>query len=207
MPVRLLASLALLVVLAGCQQTGSDSSASAKKDVPVITAPVAVAVIEARPYVLAGEESIKFLGTERGKWGERSPVETASGRPFAEVLAEQAAAILGQQGINAQPMPVKRKDTSEETVIATFLATGVQKLVLIRVREWNSESYTRVMARWNAEATVFDRSGTFLARRQTQGSEIVGDTRMQSDRDVGQTALQQRLRWLLSEPAILAALG
>ncbi len=201
---RLFAPLALLVLLTGCQQSATETPPA--QATPATTADVLVAVLDARPYVAAGEKKPSFLGTKRGEWSEFADVETASGRPLAADIAERAVAFLSDHGIDAAAIPVK-EGTSVDQVVDGFRQTSAGRLLVIRIEEWRSDAYTRVVIRWALEGIVFDRSGTYLGRRRIAGSEAVGQTSIQEGPDIGQIKLRQKLERLLSDPAIIGALG
>ena len=201
---RLIAPLALVLSLAACQQMVAESSSA--RPTPGPTAPLLVAVIDARPYVASGDEAPSFIGTERGRWGQVQAVETASGRPLAEDIAEGLLPLLAARGLEARVLPLKRGAGVDEAV-AAFRATGAERLLLIRVEDWRSDAYTRVTIRWALEAIVFDRSGTYLGRRRIVGSEAVGETSIDDPRGAGQEALARKLVRLLDDPAIAVALA
>lgn len=200
---RLIAPLALLLAFAACQQRAAEAPPAGSA--PELTGELLVAVIDARPYVTSGERSARFIGTQRGKWGQVKSVETESGRPFAEELAERAVSMLAERGRAAQILPLKRGATVGDAV-AAFQTTGAERLLLIRVEDWRSDAYTRVTIRWGLEGIVFDRSGTYLGRRRIRGSEAVGETSIDDQRGEGQKALETKLPRLLDDPAIAGAL-
>ncbi len=167
---------------------------------------VAVTVIDQRPYVVNGDESPAFVGTEYGRYRDIVEVETASDRPLASVMADAIARALdGGPGATAVPLDA---GTSEAEALAALAATGADRLLLVRIHEWQTNATVRVTARWHFEATVHDRAGAQLGRRARRGSETIGTTRVQEE--VGPLAvadLARRLAWLLENPSVVDALG
>lgn len=204
---RFLPALTLLLTLGACQGGTYDFAAVE----PVLTVSsartVSAAVIDQRPYVVNGEKSPRFAGTGRGRMGETVNINTASGRPLAEELSDAVVRALGRQGIAASALPLP-KGAPEDAVLTAFRAQGAERLLAIRMHEWQSNANTRVTVRWDLEATVYDRSGGILARRATRGSQLIGTTDLRGDSGrIAVREVSRKLSDLLNEPAITAALN
>lgn len=204
---RFLPPLALLLTLGACLGGTTYEFAAVE---PVLTVSsertVSASVIDQRPYVVNGEKSPRFAGTARGRMGETVNISTASGRPLAEELTDAVVRALGRQGIAVSALPLP-KGTPEEAVLGAFQAQGTDRLLVVRMHEWQTKAYTRVTSRWDLEAIVYDRSGGILARRATRGSQQLGTTNLRGDSSriaVGQVS--RKLSDLLNEPAITTAL-
>lgn len=222
-------ALGLLVALAACEQgealegtlagvmpgSGGETYDYAALEVPLALPAgpaVAIAVIDARPYVLDGDESPRFVGTtaRRGRGGVE--VTTRSERPLADVLAEALARAFERQGLAAAAVPRPPGADEPEMLAGTLAAladTGAERLLVLRLREWRTDAQVRVTARWELEATVHDRAGRVLGRRTTRGTERIG-TRGLSSGGAGPqavAALAQRLGFLLEHPEIAGALA
>lgn len=213
---RFLAAFALLFALAACQTGGSLGPivSGGKHDVAGIylslpaTSPVsvAVAVVDRRPYVVDGKESPEFLGTERAPWSQTVDIKTQSGRPMADDLAEVVAGALTRAGAGATALPQPRGTTDAEA-LAALQAQGADRLLVIAMHEWRSDSYTRVVMKWHFEATVFDASGNALGRSRSAGNTPVGGTVAADDSNqMTQRELRRQLANLLGDPAITRAL-
>lgn len=215
---RLLPAVGLLAVLGACQmEEALDSAFSGSGgtydygtlEVPLGVTPagsVAITVIDERPYVVNGDEPPRFVGTLPGSYRQRSGAETASGRSLAEHVGEALAEALARQGAEVTPVPL-RAGTSEAEALAALGATGAERLVVLRIREWQTMAQVRVEARWNLEASVHDRAGELLGRRATQGAETVGTTDMRQEAGpLAVSALARRLARLFGDPAITGAL-
>ncbi len=217
---RLLPVLGFVAALGACDAGGTIDAAlegtfSGAYDYAALAPPisvspdrsVAVAVIDQRPYVVNGEESDRFAGTMYGRFRDTVDVKTASGRPLADVVAEAVARTLGRQGAETAAVPVDRGATMAEA-LGALRGTGAERLIVIRMEEWRTDTAVRMEARWNLEAAVHDRAGELLGRRLTRGAEALGATRI-ADEDVGPLAvadLGRRLARLLDDPAIADAL-
>jgi hypothetical protein len=213
---RFLPALAILVALAGCKtsdtipglgESGTYDVARVSLALPVTGArPMAVAVIDERPYVLDGSESTTFLGTDRGKWRQEINVKTASGSGLAEDLTDVIAGALVRGGAEATPLSLD-DDADEAEALAAFQAQGAERLLLVRVQDWNSNAYTRVILQWRFEATVRGRDGAVLGGNTVSGTAPVGSTGASANTEQTiQRELSTHLSNVLGDPRITGAL-
>lgn len=211
---RFLVVAATLLALGACRALpGSYELAPVAPQLVVSTdQSVATSVIDRRPYVLNGDESDRFLGTERGYWGGEKPIKTESGRPMADELNDAVANALRNHGIDATPiMPVEIKGTGNgfdrSEAIAGFQAHPAGRLLLVEVLDWRTDIYTRITLSWGLRATVFDRNGTILATANSQGKEPTSRTSVTGEyAGIATGKLTEKLSWLLNERQITDAL-
>lgn len=211
---RFLAAAAILIALGACRAPSDTYEIAAVT--PTVTVAtdqsVATSVIDRRPYVLNGDESDRFLGTERGNWGGEAPIKTESGRSLADELNDAVAGALRNQGIEAGPIaPVEVKgagkgfDRSE--ALAGFQAQSAERLLLVELEDWRTDVHTRITLSWRLRATVFDRQGQSLATAFSQGKEPVSRTSVTGEYNaVAVDKLSEKLTWLLNERQITDAL-
>lgn len=217
---RLVLTLGLVAALGACQAGGALDTALegtfagaydyAALEVPLRLTPagsVAVTVIDQRPYVVNGDEPPSFVGNLPGRYGNIVDAKTASGRPLAELVGEALARALERRGADVSALPLGHGTPGREA-LAALSATGAERLVIVRIGEWQTEARVRVSARWELEATVHDRAGELLGRRAIRGSETIGTTDIEEESGpLAVSALAARLARLLGDPAITGALG
>jgi hypothetical protein len=204
---RFLPVFALLLGLGACSQGGTYDFSAVN---PVLTISsgrtVSASVIDQRPYVVNGEESPRFVGSERGQHSNTIEIRTASDRPLAEELTDAVVRALDRRGVAVSALPLP-KGTPEEMALTAFRTQGTERLLAVQMYEWQTKADTRVTVRWHMEAIVYDRSGGILARRATQGYQPVGATGVTSDgSEIAIREVTRKLSELLNEPAITAAL-
>lgn len=213
---RFLPALALPLILAACLSGGPIGPIPGKvgHDVTGVrlalraegARPTAVTVIDQRPYVVDGDESPKFIGTERGNWSQTVDITTESDRPFADDLADVIAGALASGGVQAKAFALPH-GSDEDTALAAFRAQGAERLLAVRVMEWRTDSYTRVNMKWRFEAAVYDPAGAVLGRSSVGGSAPVGNTTAREVSSmITQRELSRQLSHLLGDPAITRAL-
>lgn len=211
---RILPALGLGIVLAlgACKSTPIDMSGSydlsaLQFDVTLRSQrAVAVAVVEARPYVQGGEESDTFLGTERGRWGGEKAMGTASDKPLAEELTDAISRALNWRGVHLVALPPEVLQ-DEAATRAAFAASGAERLLILRLQDWRTDIYTRVQLRWRVEAAVIDPAGNEMAFRLTQGVTPLGKTGLEAEySEMVVQALSEKLSALINYPTIADAL-
>jgi hypothetical protein len=204
---RNLPALTLLLTLGACGGGATYDFAAVNPALTVSSGrTVSVSVIDQRPYVVNGEKPPRFAGTATGRTRETVDVSTASGRPLAEELTDAVVRALGRQSISASALPLP-KGVPEEEALTAFRAQGAERLLAVRMYEWQTNAITRVTAHWDMEATVYDRSGGILARRATRGTRPIGTTDLRGDSSrIAIGELSRKLSDLLNKPAITTAL-
>lgn len=217
---RLFPALGLLAALGACQAgealTGAfEGTMGATYDYAALQLPltidtaesVAVTVIDERPYVVNGDESPSFVGTLPGRYRNTIDVTTESGRPLADLVTDAIAAALRRQGVVATAVPLA-KATAEAEALAALNAAGAERLLVVRIGEWQTNAHVRVSAHWQLEATVYDRAGEVLGQRRSQGTQNIGTTGFDEETaELAVSAFRERLTYLLGDPAITRAFG
>ena len=213
---RILPALALLLALGACKSVtaigplapGGEHDVGAISLTITATTPntVSVAVIERRPYVVAGDEPEKFLGTERGAWSQTVDITTLSGGPLAVDLTSSVTDALTRNGVVATALNLPR-GTTPEAALAAFQAVGTDRLLEVSLDEWRTDSYTRVHLKWRLEANVYDRTGAKLGRSDTQGNSPVGTTLASDDSNIMTIReLSRKMSNLLNDPGVTRGL-
>ena len=132
-------ALVLAAFLAGGCATPIDKGDATPKLARGAEANVAVSVIEARPYVLAGDKTPKFEGIFRGAFGIPHTIDRPN-RPaddrFVDYLAEMLKDGLAGagHGVSVVKLPVNASLDSAWTKLAE---TGAGRFIVIRVLESN----------------------------------------------------------------------
>lgn len=204
---RLLPALALALAVGACMssQSSYDLAPAAPAVGGMTGRSLAVAAIDARPYVLDGTKPAEFIGTDRGQYSNTVDVVIASGRPLAAEVTDLAVSGYAARGITAAAVALPAK-ADEAAMLAAARGQG-ERLVAVTIREWRTDAYTRVKLTWNLEAAVYDGAGTLLGRSAIQGAVPIGVTSLEADSSglAGQE-LSNRLAQLLNERRITDAL-
>ena len=204
MKYRILPALAMLFALGACLPGGTYELSPVYLPLTATTQnTVAAAVIDRRPYVLNGEESSSFLGTERANWGGEKKITTGSGRGLAEDLVDALVKALANRQIVASALQtVKGVDE-----LAAFQAQGADRLLVVEIEDWRTDVYTRVKLSWRLEAIVYDRAGNTLAHNSSQGANPIASTNLTANYSViAVEELSKKFSDLLNERVITEAL-
>ena len=122
--------LAALLALGGCamgQKFGYSDAALTLQQVPR-TSDLAVAVLDARSYVLQGRKGESFVGLSRGGYGNPFDVTTRSGAPLASEMADAIARSLGDEGRKIRVVKVEPTG-GPDAARKALAATGAERLL------------------------------------------------------------------------------
>src|SRR4051812_18081252 len=105
---KLAAVLAVAAALGGCAvgQTYKYSDAPMSLEGVSSAGAVAIAVQDARPYVISGNKAPTFVGLQRGGFGNPFDVNTQSGGPLANEIRDAIARALKARGVSVTPVAV-----------------------------------------------------------------------------------------------------
>ncbi len=156
---RFLALAAALITLGGCAigQTIDYRQAIPQLEVRSTT-PVQVQALDQRPYVLALEKKPTFVGRLRGLYYNPWNVNTTSGLPLADDLAEAV-----RDGL------IRARITTAVGQGSVKAPAG-QKLLVLTLREWKMDAYMSVRFDFDVGLAVVDDRGTVLASQDVKGS-------------------------------------
>ena len=110
---------------------------------------VAVGVLDARPYILSGENDPRYVGTLRGGYGNPYDLWTQSNMQLADEMAANVADSLRDKGFKVLAVKAAMgRDSSGIT--AAIGSSGAERLVVMDVKDWWSNYYP---ASWGSEKT------------------------------------------------------
>ena len=161
-----------IVILPGCA-VGSQHSYS--RTFPYLgvegSHSVAVATQDARPYVLSKEKTPDFVGIQRGGFGNPFDVTTASGKPLADDFSQTVAQALQHGGYKSSVAAVPLAQALPDV---RALAGQNQRLALITLHEWKSDTYQNTALVYEVTLRIFDGDGVELATNRIGGKDNLG---------------------------------
>jgi len=172
------------------------------------TTAIAVAAQDRRPYVVNGEKSATYVGTQRGGFGNPFDVTTQSDAPlvteFAAVLKRSLSAMgYKVSTIGTQPSHTRQKLT------AAMAQTKANRLVLLTVNEWATDTYNSTDLSYYLILEVLDSTGKVLARSAARGEDRLGTSLFDPQgaaRKAAPEALKSKFGALLNDARVAAAL-
>jgi hypothetical protein len=165
------AAVALVALLASGCAIGNKQAfvGSADLDVQGVRS-VAVATEDLRPYVVSKEKPPTFVGVQRGGFGTPFSVSTESGKPLADDFSTTVARSLERKGFKTQ---VVSADAGADPR-ALVSRSGAERLSLLTIREWRSDTYQNTGLTYDLTLRVFDSAGAELASNNVSGSDDLG---------------------------------
>ena len=165
-----------------------------------------VAVIDRRPYIINKDKNPDFVGLQRAGFGNPWNVRTTSGQPLASDFRGVLINSLRSAGMKVEPAKVPFLAAPDQAV-AVFAQSSVDRSVLLVVRDWKTDTYSRAALHFDLELSVYDKN-TLLASKRIRGRHAIGAAVLPSG--IGLLAISaaaQKLSLLLNDPKIVAALG
>ena len=117
---------------------------------------VLLPVADERPYILEKDEPLTFVGEMRNGYGMPFNVNTANGRPFAEVVTSAVQRDLEAAGF---------------TVVRGERAQGSNRALSVTMKEFMSNTSINIDVVWDFVVRVLDGSGNVVAEDADQGEQ------------------------------------
>ncbi|MBN2352852.1 MAG: hypothetical protein JXD23_09825 [Spirochaetales bacterium] len=134
------------------------------------SAAIAVAAVDRRERVRAGAKPPSFAGVMRGSYGNPFDVVVRGKVPLAQVTADVIAAGLTARGFKARSVALEAT-ADEAAAKAGLAAAGAEKLLLIDIEKWESDTMIRIGMLYRMTAKVFDKAGNTIAEANVTGAE------------------------------------
>lgn len=134
---------------------------------------LAVAVVDQRAYVLSGDKAPKFIGLQRGGFGNPFDVTTQSGDPLASDMSQAMVQSLAARDVAARAVLVA-PTANVAGARAQALAANPSRALLVYLREWKTDTMINVALIYNIEAEVLDAQGKKLGGASSSGNENLG---------------------------------
>lgn len=206
---RLLAAISLTALLAGCAVGNKHAYHDANANTATRTdKSVAVSSLDQRKYVVSGESKPEFVGMQRGGLGNPFDVLTASGRPLTGEFSEAIKSALARNKVNV--MVVDTKPAADNKIAVTNLvATHRDRLVLLTINEWVSDTFNNTSLNYNLRLSVADANGKEIASKTLQADLNLGGSLINPPgfaKEAIPPAFRKVIEELLNSPEIAAAL-
>jgi hypothetical protein len=198
--------LAAALVLGGCAFGQRHSYEGAPMRLPEASAgsTVAVAVLDARPYVASGGKPESFTGLMRGGFGNPFDVNTESGKPLAVEMRDALAKSMTAKGMTVTPVDTRPSD-SPDRVKRNLAATNARRLVLVVLREWKSDTMMNTALIHDVTLEVLDPKGELLASNQAMGRDNLGSLGFSHGQGVA-ASFVRKFEALFDQDKVVAAL-
>ena len=166
--------MTVLLLLTGCAVGNKHTYNDVNADISIAgNSTVAMATHDQRSYVQNGDKPADFVGLQRGGFGNPFDITTVSGNSLAQDFTETIARSLASKGFQTTPVIVNYSDTAER-VKTILLHTGAQRLMLLTLYEWKSDTYTNTALIYDARLEVFDENGKTIAQKSISGRDDLG---------------------------------
>jgi hypothetical protein len=168
---------------------------------------VFVATMDNRAYVQNGEKSASYVGTIRGNFGARFDVKTESDKAFSDDVTSVVCNSLRLNGFNSNPIFVKFPDSEKET-IELFRKKNADRLVLVIINDWYSDTDNSTSLTYELIVKVMDNQAQVLGQAIVKGKEeeLGGGPFPDDARQTAIPAYKRQLESLLNNPSITAGL-
>lgn len=137
---------------------------------------IAVTTHDQRQYILSGQSNPDYVGLNRGGASlvpfKPNSVSTESGKPLAEDMTTTICTSLSAKGfkavaINVTPFEVRDK------ILAKMKEVKGDRLILLTLYEWQSDTYMNTGLFYNMKLEVFDTIGNKLTEKIMKGEDNI----------------------------------
>jgi hypothetical protein len=164
---------------------------------------IAIAVLDARPDVISGDRKETFIGFTRSLYGIPYPAHTASKKPLAEDLANLVTRALKLGGGTAKSVSASPR-SGREAAVQALQASGADRLVLIEIKDWWSDTLIHTDLHYDLALTVFNAQGQALGTSSAGGNDELGKRQRPERRDLP-TAINDIFTTLFGATPVIAA--
>ena len=195
------------LILAGCAVGRTASYSDTSIAMPTATGSggtIALAVQDHRPYVLSGDKPERFVGLQRGGFGNPFDVNTGSGGPVATDVRDILSRSLTSQGYKVSAVALDPKE-SADAVQAKLKAAGARRSALVTLTEWKSDTMMNIGILYDATLTIMDEKGKSLAINTVKGQDNLGYAGFSPEPTIT-AGFAKKLELLFSDPRVTAAL-
>lgn len=200
----ILLALAALA-LTGCAAFNKFDVRRADVQSPSGSSSVAVCGVDERAELRTGEIGPDLLGKTRDGYGIPFQVKTATKRPLALEVAEVVTTGFG----TGRKLAPATSAPTVEAALKTLAGTGTERRVVIRIREWWSDTLIRTSVWKNLRVEVYDSKNKLVASAEESGEVALGGNFFNPAIHARKTVLRElgsSLTRLMNQPQVAAAL-
>ncbi|PCH84997.1 MAG: hypothetical protein COB26_02085 [Piscirickettsiaceae bacterium] len=210
---RLVSLLLFFVFLSGCVLT--DNTRKSALNLPPLELQggsievIAVGILDDRPYVVSGEKPAKYIGQFQLTMGDPYDAFTSSKQPMAKEFLATLPQLLKKQFPKIKIVQLDVGLSKAEAVNA-LLEQGVDKVVLITLKEWKSLTAIDTSLWFDAQLETFNAKKQLLAYKRTQGHDTFGGAAIAGPITNAKRTLphafRQKMQALFSDSMVMASL-
>jgi hypothetical protein len=163
---------------------------------------IVIGIIDKRPYVVDGNNNPSYVGLMRGGFYNPWHMNTESGQPLASDLTKAIVSGFKNAGINVK-YTVLTFDMNQQEINNYLLSKKSYKKVLIKINEWQSDSFASIVFLYDLTAEVYNEEGIMVAKYTAKNINEKGEDQTAVDAvNAGRNALEK----ILNNKEIIAAL-
>lgn len=174
MNLKTISLLIIVLILNGCAISQKQDFTQVKASLSVTSkGMLAVGVQDQRPYILDHEKGEDYVGTLRGGFGNPWNMGTESHLPLAEDMSTVLVNALTSTHVKTLPLKLS-PSLSKTQVIQAFKDSNADKLLLLSLYHWKSDTMMDTALQYDIEMSVINRQGKTLATQKAQGTDRFG---------------------------------
>ena len=163
---------------------------------------IVIGIIDERSYVVNGSVKPAYVGLMRGGFYNPWHMNTESGKPLVEDLSQAIVSGFKNAGINAKYI-ILTSDMDQQKLYNYFLSNNSSKKVLIRIQEWQSDTFSSTVFMYDLTAEIYNEDGVMVAKCTEKNVNENGENQtVVSPVDAGRNILTK----ILNTKSIITAL-
>ena len=172
------------------------------------TIAIAVTTHDQREYIISGDKKSNFVGLSRGGFGNPFDVTTETGESLASDMTKSLVNSLSKKGFKPVSVLVNPKD-DQQTIIDKLRKVNAERLFLLTLIEWKSDTYQNTALHFDIKATVYDSTGKTLGEKELKGTDDLGGSALNPPGHAKKAvpkAFKEKIQSLLNSNEIISAL-
>ena len=198
----------VMVCIAGCAVGNKHAYEGVVVDLDASgSSSVVLATQDQRPHVVSGDKQADFTGLQREGFGNPFNVTTHSGNALAEDFSNVAAALKSK---GFRPLTISTTaPESHQSLLTRLMAQGADRLMLLTLLEWKSDTFQNTALKYNARVQRFDGEEKMLAEKCIAGEDDLKGSVMNPAghaKKVIPSTFEEKLELLLNDARVSEAL-
>lgn len=162
-----------IVFFSSCAVSRKVDYEGVRGDLPEFKQHTALACWDQREQILSGARKTDFVGYMRSGVGIAYPMGTESGRPLADIMANDIAESLKAKGSSSTVVLTQSSD-KQSLILDKLKKTKNNRLILVNCKDFYTDGYGAVSLMYKLEFLIYSADGSIITQKTFDGKKPLG---------------------------------